>query len=503
MSNHFILVIDAGTGAGRASLFDLEGNIRCSAYHEWAYIKLPEKASGAVEFDVDVFWQDIVDLIREVIATSGVDPVEIAAVTATSQRHGMVFIDRDGREIYAAPNLDLRGENVIPDLEKWKNEIFRITGLPLHGMFGLTRLKWFSKFDKPLYDRIDRIMMLSDWICYRLSGVCASEPSIACSSQLFDVERLDFSEQLMDQVGLRKDIFPPVVQAGKPVGSITKEISNATGLSAGIPVTNGGGDTLAGVLGMGLYLPGQLAVVAGTTTPLIFLSESPLKYQDTGVYTDCHVYPGIWGVETNAGSTGFSFRWAKRLFMKEARFTEDPYTLMEKAASEVPIGANGMLAYIGIELAGHDPGQNLGGFIFPVPWDIEDVSVKQFYRAAMETNIYAVRANMDQLAAMTNIQPQVLHLCGGQSKSPLFTQGLADLTGLPVNVYKVQEATSLGACLSTACGIDLFKDMDSAIHSMVHFDHTYEPDPEGSRQYQKVYDRWLKFYEEVLSSYRM
>ena len=102
-----------------------------------------------------------------------------------------------------------------------EDDIFSITGLPLHGMFGLARLKWFSKYDKSVYDRIDKIMMFSDWICYRLTGVCASEPSIACSSQLFDVERMVFSETLMDLMGLRKDIFPPIKQAGIPLGSVT------------------------------------------------------------------------------------------------------------------------------------------------------------------------------------------------------------------------------------------------------------------------------------------
>ena len=254
---------------------------------------------------------------------------------------------------------------------------------------------------------------------------------------------------------------------------------------------------------MGLYQPDQIAVVAGTTTPVIMLAGSPARYQNAGVYTGCHVYPDCWALEANAGSTGLSFRWVKDLFLKETNSQEDPYTLMEKAAAEVPIGADGMLAYIGIELAGINPGQNLGGFIFPVPWDIDDISVKQFYRAALETNIYGVRANIDQLGALTDVKPSELHVCGGQSKSQMFNQGLADVTGLPVHVYKVQEATSLGACLSAACGIGLFKDTGSAVYSLVHHDHIYKPDPERSREYMNAYDRWLKFYKKVSSSYRM
>jgi autoinducer 2 (AI-2) kinase len=503
MKKTYILVIDAGTGAVRVLLFDLDGTIIHSNYREWSYKKYPENVTGALVFEAEEFWQIIAETCRTVILNSGVDPADIAAVTTTSQRQGMVFLNRDGGEIYAAPNMDLRGADVVPDLERWRDEIFSITGLPLHGMFGLARLRWFSKHDTAVYDQIAWVMMISDWICYRLSGVCASEPSIAGSSQLFDVETSTFSTKLLDLVDLRSDIFPPVHQAGTLIGKITSHASGKTDIPAGIPVMNGGGDTQAGVLGMGLYHPGQLAIIAGTTTPIISLAGSPNKYPDTGVQTINHVIPGSWCIEANAGSTGFSYRWARDLFLGDEQKDANAFTSMEKAASEIPIGADGMLAYIGMELTGSDPGQNLGGFIFPVPWDITDISAQQFYRAALETNIFSVRANIDHLTEITGNHYSEIHLCGGQSRSGLFAQGLADVTGLPVKVYKVREASALGACLSAACGMHLFPDIDTSIQAMVHLESVQYPGAEASGQYKNAYDRWLKFYRQVLSSYRM
>ena len=503
MSSADILVIDAGTGAVRVLLFDMDGTIIHSDYREWSYKKYPEAVTGVLVFEPEEFWLIIAETCRAVILNSGVEPADIAGVTATSQRQGMVFLDGDGCEIYAAPNMDLRGAEVVPDLEQWQDDIFSVTGLPLHGMFGLARLLWFSKHDKVVYDGISRVMLISDWICYRLSGVCASEPSIASSSQLFDVETSTFSSRLLEQVGLRSDIFPPVHQAGTPIGKITSHVSGETGIPAGVPVMNGGGDTQAGVLGMGLHNPDQLAVIAGSTTPILTVMESPTKYPDTGLQTINHVIKGRWCLEANAGSSGLSYRWVRDLFLGVERGDREAFDSMERAASGIPIGANGILAYIGMELTGSDPGQNLGGFIFPVPWDITDISPRQFYRAALETNIFSAHANIDHLIEITGNLPAEIHLCGGQSRSELFTQGLANLTGLPVKVYKVREASALGACLSATCGLQLFPDVDACIQAMVHLDHIYYPNAETSGLYKNAYDRWLKFYRQVLSSYRM
>ena len=52
--------------------------------------------------------QLIATCCREAIDRSGVGAAGIAAVSATSMREGMVLYDRDGREIWACPNVDSR-----------------------------------------------------------------------------------------------------------------------------------------------------------------------------------------------------------------------------------------------------------------------------------------------------------------------------------------------------------------------------------------------------------
>lgn len=185
----YAMVFDAGTGAGRCNLFDMSGRLVSYAYREWEYLKdLSSSNKEAMLFDAEQFKKILFSLCRKVITQAGISADEIVAVSATSQREGMVWLDRFGKEIYAAPSVDLRGEEATDILSGKEPFIKEITGLPVSGMFGLARLLWYKKFNEAVYDRIDTVMMISDWICYLLCGSKVSEPSVASSSQLFDVK---------------------------------------------------------------------------------------------------------------------------------------------------------------------------------------------------------------------------------------------------------------------------------------------------------------------------
>ena len=143
------MVFDAGTGAGRCNLFDMSGRLVSYAYREWEYLKdLSSSNKEAMLFDAEQFKKILFSLCRKVITQAGISADEIVAVSATSQREGMVWLDRFGKEIYAAPSVDLRGEEAADILSGKEPFIKEITGLPVSGMFGLARLLWYKKFNE-------------------------------------------------------------------------------------------------------------------------------------------------------------------------------------------------------------------------------------------------------------------------------------------------------------------------------------------------------------------
>lgn len=486
----YALTVDAGTGSCRAILFDDGGRAVARSQREWHYDTQPG-ADGAVVFDPRTFWGVVLDCLRRTVrdgAEAGAAPSDILTVCVTGQREGMVYLDAAGEEIYSAPSLDLRGAAMLPMLAPREAEIYETTGLPLHGMFGLARLAWFREHAPETYRRIHTAFMISDWIAYRLCGVAASEPSVASSSQMFAVRTGRFAADLLDSLGLRNDIFPPVVPAGKPLGRMRAEAAAELGIPGAPWVCLGGSDSHAGLVGIGAVHPGDVGVIAGTTTPVMQVRRSPFYDPAGRLFSNCHAVEGLWVCEGNGGSTGLSQRWAKQLFM--GGDSASSFADMEREARKAPPGAHGMAAFIGAELAGERTGENLGGFIFPVPWDIEEVTLADFCRAVIETNAFAVRANLDLICGRTGERPGQLLLCGGQSASPLFTQILADVTGLPVTVFRERECTALGAAIAGFCGAGYYPDRETAYRSALHVQARFVPEEETALRYGACYERW-------------
>ena len=227
--------------------------------------------------------------------------------------------------------------------------------------------------------------------------------------------------------------------------------------------------------------------MAGTTTPVLAVCSHPLIDPAGGAFSNPGTLKGQWTLECNAGSTGLSLRWVRELFCPER---EDAFSFIDLEAETVAPGCDGMHAYIGVTLNGEPARANLGGFLFPVPWNIGDFTRAHFFRAALETNAFAVCANLESLRAIGADAPDVLHVCGGQSKSAPFLKMLADTSGLPVQTYENAECTALGAALLAAKGSGWFATLKEAADAFVRPKEPVAPEAEGARVYREIYVRW-------------
>jgi len=102
-----VLVLDAGSSGMRSLVFDDHARIVGRSSTEWSYLKEPDAPELARAFDPQALWETACSLMAGSLLDAGVTG-HVAAVSVTSQRQGVVFLDGDGREVYAGPNLDLR-----------------------------------------------------------------------------------------------------------------------------------------------------------------------------------------------------------------------------------------------------------------------------------------------------------------------------------------------------------------------------------------------------------
>ena len=500
MTNQYVMAFDAGTGAGRCVLFDMQGQIMATAYQEWSYTKPAAAPEHGEEFSPAEFWGILCALSKQVILEAGVAAKDIIGVGTTSQREGMVFIDEAGDEIYAGPNIDMRGVSELEHLKSYEWEIKSITGLRLFGLYGTARLLWFKHNDPDTYARIDKVMMMSDWIAHRLSGVASSEPSVASSSQLLDLRERDWSAQIQEWGGFPADIFPKIFNAGELIGTVTQQASEDTGLTVGTAVAAGGGDTQIGLLGVGITTAKRLGAVAGTSTPLMFTLDQTMLDVNGGVSTNCYVLPDMWTLESNAGMTGMPYRWVRDTFgqhdeEKAHELGIDVYDYLNQLASEVPSGADGWRAFIGSRPAGIDRQSDIGGFLFPVSWILDHFDRRHLYRAAIETMAFGIRTNAEQLSKVTKSEINQIHISGGQTRSEFFNQMLANTLNYPVYVYQVKEGTALGAAICAAVAAKYYANLNEAVDAMVHEEKIVEPDNTQVSGYQEAYEKWRSLGE--------
>jgi len=187
----------------------------------WDYITPPD-FEIAKEFDANHFWQLVCTVVKEAIKSSKVNLDDLEAVATTSQRHGAVFLDDKGKEVYAGPNIDARGAMTQYIIEESLGEKYHeITGCWPPLMFTPSRLSWFEEEEPEIFESIAHLLPINDWISYRLGNIFVTDPSAGSATGFMDIRKCEWSDEVIEAVGITQDILPEIHEPGKIVGEIT------------------------------------------------------------------------------------------------------------------------------------------------------------------------------------------------------------------------------------------------------------------------------------------
>lgn len=483
-----LLVLDAGTGGAKCVVFDAQG--RCLAHHSerWGYQTAVNPDFPFIKefaFDAEAFWDVLSRCARTALSTGGIDPRAVVAVGATSQREGCVFLDADEQVIYAGPNLDSRGFNegleVLSTLGAGR--LYEITGHSAPFIFPLVRYLWFRKHDTR---SVAHLLMINDWMTFRLCGVMAGEPSNATESMLFDLRQRVWSRDILDRFEIPDGILPPLRQCGDRIGTVHAAAAQATGLLEGTPVFVGGADTQCGLLGAGAITAGDTGAILGTTTPVQLVSAAPTFDPGGTLWAGCHVVPGLHVLESNGGDTGDAYNWLLDLLVPG---NDDRYARAEQLARRQSDGATFMYAGPRIFDFSKMRPDRPGGILFPFPTMHMRPDAGELLRAFLESIAFAVRGNMEQLATLSDQRPDRLICGGGMSRNELLIELLADVTAVPVQQATEPESAALGVAILLAIGAGIYSDVSTATRAMCR-SRLREPDRARVEYYAAKYAKW-------------
>ncbi len=500
---HYLMAIDAGTGSVRAVIFDTEGNQIAVAQEEWTHLE-EEGVPNSMTFDTDKNWEITVTCIKEAIKRSGVRSEDIVAVSATSMREGIVLYDAEGNELWAVANVDARAADEVKYLkenfEGVEEEFYALSGQTF-ALGALPRILWLKNNKPKVYEQVANISMIGDWILAKLSGVIATDPSNGGTTGIFSLKERNWVSSMATKVGIKDNIFPPVLEVGTVMGNVLNE---ASGLSPHTKVVMGGGDVQLGAAGLGVTKEGQVAVLGGSFWQQVVNIKSNVQPpKDMGIRVNPHVVEGLSQAEGITFFSGLIMRWFRDAFCEmekeEAkRRGIDAYTVLEEKATTVPVGSHGIMPIFSDSMKYGEWYHASPSFI-NLSIDPEVCNRASMFRSLQENACVVSNINLKKIEAFSNIKVEEIVFAGGASKGKLWCQILADVTGCRVKVPKVKEATALGAAMAAGVGVGLYASLEEVAGAWVVWDLEYQPNSLNFAKYNAIEEKWSDVYESQLT----
>lgn len=487
--NKLSVVIDIGTSSTRVFLIGQQGTIQ-KKYQESYPVYTPDEHT-ALQKPEEIMGK-IWEMLKQAGQWMGQQQIKAEAISVTGQRSSVIPVDQNGKALSDAVSWqDRRAERICRNYEKeWEN-IYRITGMKLSPVFSAPKMVWLKENEPELYQNADKLIGFQEYVLYHLTHKFATDLSIASRTSLLDIEKLEWSPQLLEMFGLNEKKLCQLIPVGSIVGEAAPEVLRCLNQTESIPVISAGGDQQCAALGLGCLEHGDMEVNSGTGAYVIGISDVPVW--DTSMSVNCNVsaIPEKWIVEGAVLSAGKAAAWLNKQLFPESRgdFTE----FMEVLKESVP-GANGVIASVAFAGKGTpkwEPRVRAGfmGIGF-------ENTRGDLVRALLEGIAAELRECLKAVEAIIGKGSADIRVSGGMTKNPVYCQILADM--LKKEIYRPEEceATGLGAWISAQTAIGNVKSFRDAYerYAKKNAENCYEPDVHTEVLYQKA-DQLRMYYE--------
>ena len=505
-----IMGLDLGTSGCKSVVCSPDGKYISGAYREYT----AQRDAGAHELDANVMW----DCIREVISigacdcktkTNGAEHVE--AIIVTSFGEAGVPVDGDGNVLHGIVlYTDNRGEaetNALIDALGFDNLMRRLYMKP-HRMYTLPKLMWYKNERPEVFAKMRHFYLIEDYAVWRLSGASQISYTLASRTMAFDVVGKKWDTEVLAAAGIDPDILSTPVSAGTVAGTVRKSLCEELCLEPDTLIITGAQDQITAALGAGALLPGTSVDGMGTVeciTPVFDRPFDDMALINRGYVCAPHAIDGLYATYAFCYCGGALVQWfrdtvgldAKRLAAEQdtsayklldAELASDPRCVGPTGILVLPHFAGTATPYMDPETHGAVVGLSL------------DTPRSQFYKAVMEGITYEMRLNLDMLSA-GGVPVKALNATGGGSRSPLWMQIKADITGLPVHTLENPEAGALGCIMLGVVAKGYYKDLYEASAALVKIKDTYLPNAEMHAKYEEHYERYCRMYDAVKGIY--
>lgn len=487
-----ILSIDCGTQSLRALLFSPGGSLRGLSKVEYEPYDSP--LPGWAEQDPEIYWNSLCVACLELKKKHPDLFGKIKGIGLTTQRNTMICVDENGKPLRPSITwLDQRKAKRV-----YFPNVFLRLGYAVAGMSeALARVQeeskpaWIMQNQPEIWKKTHKFLQVSGFLNFRLTGNFSDSTASQIGHVPFNYKKMKWAtpNELTAKVfPVEPEKLPKTVAPGGLVGKLTNRASKETGIPEGVPVIACGSDKGCETIGMGVLNETMAGLSFGTTAtvqtttakycePIRFMPSYPAPIP--GRYNpEVEIFRGYWMI------TWFKNEFAHKEIIEAEKKGVPPETVLNGLLSKSPPGSLGLIAQPYWSPGLKTPSAK--GAIIGFGGAHKKAHV---YRAIVEGLAYALREGLEKIEKACGKKVEKLAVSGGASRSAEICRISADVFNLPIVRGKTHETSGLGAAMITAVGTGIHPAFETAVSKMAQYGQTFEPDPENTAIYEKLYNR--------------
>ncbi len=463
----YLLGADIGTTSLKAAVFDQNGKLIKSATKDYTLIVSGDR----VEFPAEDYFKLFKEAYDEI--TEG---LTISALSVDTQCETIILTDEEGKPLRnAIVWLDNRAAKEADDIkEKFGNKkVYEVTGQPeITATWPAAKLLWVKNNEPEIFAATKKVFLLEDYILYKLTGNFVTEETLQSSTIYFDIHNKCWWDEMLEFIGISKDIFPKVEKSATVVGEYN-----------GAKVVTGAIDQIAGAIGAGVIGNGTLSEMTGTTMVVFAPCENVPEYNPQSI-VPCHInFDGKYCLLSWTPTAGIALKWFKNNLCESFSFKE-----LDEIAEKVPAGSDGLtfLPFLcGSTMPKYNP-EARGAFL---GLTMEHTRA-HFVRSVLESVACLLKENLDYLG----VECDEIRSMGGGATSPLWLQMKADITKKRIVTLENNETACLGSAFLAGLGAGIYTDI-SQCAEMVAVKKVYNP---NDTDYSECFNNFIKAEEKIL-----
>lgn len=404
--------------------------------------------------------------------------------------HGLVLLDDDGEVL--RPSILWNDQRCAAECDEiraglGKERLIRISGNDALTGFTAPKIIWVRNHEPDVYARARHVLLPKDYLRYKLTHEYAMDKADGSGTLLFDLERRDWSNDILDALQIPAGWMPPTFEGPEITGRVTREAAEATGLREGTPVVAGGGDQSAQAVGVGAIRPGVLAVTMGTSGVVFAATETPLIESEGRLHAFCHAVPSRWHLMGVMLSAAGSLQWYRDALYPNVSFDE-----LVNEAAQVPAGSDGLLflPYLSGERTPHPDPLARGSWVGLT----NRHKRAHLTRAVLEGVAFGLKDIFSLMQQVGMGEIDQVRVSGGGAKSNLWRQILAEILDSELVTVNTTEGAAYGAALLAGVGAGVWDDVDTACAQTIRVGDRITPDTANISRYTELYRHYQSLY---------